>query len=320
MLNESHIIQKLKNNFPDYIGDDAAVLPLFNNKSQLITKDLLIENRHFKTHYVDAAALAHKALHVNLSDIAAMGGKPLYILCGIAIPERLAEYATQFLDELASACKKANVILIGGDTTAANDTLCISITAIGEAQNHHIKYRTQAKPTQKLCHIGNIGFAHLGLTAFERNLPALNTFKHALLYPQAFCKAGAWLAQHADITSMIDVSDGLFIDLSRLCKASNVGAKLFCHELPCDDLLINACNTLQLDPLITQLTGGEDYGLLFTVNEKALPVLSNTFLKQFHQPIHCIGEITIETNITLYDHENIITPTLTPFTHFGETE
>jgi thiamine-monophosphate kinase len=296
------------------------VLPLFNHKSQLITKDLLVENRHFKTHYVDAVSLAHKALQVNLSDIAAMGGKPTYILCGIAIPERLAQYATNFLNALTSACKNANVILIGGDTTAADNTLCISITAIGEAQNHHIKYRTQAKPQQLLCHLGNLGFAHLGLTAFERNTPALNTFKHAFLYPTARCKAGAWLAQHSDVTSMMDVSDGLYIDLSRLCKASGVGATLYCHQLPHDDLFLKACETLQLDPLKTLLTGGEDYGLLFTVNAHAAQPLSNTFLKQFHHPIHCIGEITQDTNITLYDHDTLITPTLTPFTHFGETE
>ena len=320
MLNEAHLIQSLKESFPGFIGDDAAVLPLFNQKSQLITKDLLIENRHFKTHYVDAASLAHKALHVNLSDIAAMGGKPTYILCGIAIPERLASYATHFLNELTTACKAANVILIGGDTTASNDTLCISITAIGEAQNHHLKYRTHAKPQQRLCHIGNLGLAHLGLTAFERGIPALNTFKHAFLYPTALCKAGAWLAQHADVTSMMDVSDGLYIDLTRLCKASNIGAKVYCHTLPHDDLFINACNTLTLDPLTTQLTGGEDYGLLFTVNANAAQALSTTFLKQFHHPIHCIGEMTQAPNITLYDHDNIITPTLTPFSHFGETE
>ncbi len=320
MLNEAHIIQTLKNSFPDYIGDDAAVLPLSRDQAQLITKDLLIENRHFKTQYVDAASLAHKALHVNLSDIAAMGGKPTYILCGIAIPTRLATYATDFLTALTQACKAANVILIGGDTTGADDTLSISITALGIAPTQHIKYRTQAKPQQILCHIGNIGFAHLGLTAFERNTPALNTFKHALLYPTALCKAGAWLAQYADITSMMDVSDGLYLDLTRLCKASNVGAKLYCDQLPCDDLFLKACDRLQLDPLITLLTGGEDYGLLFTVNAQAVPALSNRFLKQFHHPIHCIGEITTEKQITLYDHETIITPTITPFSHFGETE
>lgn len=318
MLSESNIIHELKKIFPTHIGDDAAVLTPTATRRLVITKDILVENKHFRTRYVEPAALAHKALHVNLSDLAAMSAQPQYILCGIAIPARLADYAQLFLTALAKACLTANVILIGGDTTASAHDLFISITAIGEADQPHLKTRSQAKPGDAIALIGELGLAHLGFLALEKNLANFPSEKKAFLYPEAKIQAGLWLGQHAAITSLMDVSDGLFVDLTRLCQASNVGAKVQLDQLPLTQDFKSACAALQLDPLTTALTGGEDYGLLFTIHQDDVENITKAYAKAHSQPLHVIGEIQSDQTIDFYDHHEKRELHLTPFTHFGE--
>lgn len=317
MLSEPKLIAQLKHAFPTHIGDDAAVLPP-SSLTTLISKDILVEHKHFNTHYVDAASLAHKALHVNLSDLAAMGATPRYALLGIAIPTRLSDYAEAFITQFINACKVANVTLIGGDTTASANDLFISVTVLAEADSSHIKYRHTAKPKQAICITGPLGLAHLGLTAFETKQNGFDIEKQALLKPNAKTQEGLWLAKQNGVTSLMDVSDGLYIDLKRLCEASGVGAELHLETLPQSPEFKNACAALKLDPLSVLLTGGEDYGLLFTVDNAHLKQLANSFENEFHDRFIHIGN-TIETpGIALFENDQPSTLTLTPFSHFGE--
>ncbi|HEU5280780.1 MAG TPA: thiamine-phosphate kinase [Gammaproteobacteria bacterium] len=317
MLSESSIITQLKQAFPSHIGDDAAVLPA-SSHNMVITKDILVEHKHFNTNYVDAASLAHKALHVNLSDLAAMGATPRYIMLGIAIPTRLSDYAKTFLTHFTTACKTANVVLIGGDTTASANDLFISVTALGEAQTSPLKYRNTAKPKQTICITGPLGLAHLGLCAFENNQPGFEAEKQALLKPRAKIQEGQWLAKQSAVTSLMDVSDGLYIDLKRLCEASRLGAELYLETLPQSPEFNAACLALKLDPATVLLTGGEDYGLLFTVEATEANHLADTFQKTFHYDFMQIGCTTSNHDITLLHHQKPTTLSLTPFNHFGE--
>lgn len=221
MLSEDNIIRDLQAKSKGFIGDDAAVLPNLSNDKYIITKDLLTEDVHFRLKYFMPQDLAHKALHVNLSDLAAMGAEPLYILCGISMPNHLQEYASNFLSYLTICCQEVGVILIGGDTTSSSEKLFISITAIGKAQERNIKYISTARSDDLVCLAGNLGFAHLGFTTLENGFVTNTKYTDKFLHPQAKLKEGVWLGKHTCVTSMTDVSDGIYINLKRLCFASN---------------------------------------------------------------------------------------------------
>jgi thiamine-monophosphate kinase len=308
MISEQELIGLVQEQSEGFIGDDAAVLPSLTGEKYVISKDLLVEEVHFRIKYFTPQDLAHKALNVNLSDLAAMGAKPLYVLCGIAIPKHLQEYARHFLKSLTLACKDAGIILIGGDTTSSKEHLFISITALGSANADEIKCRNSAKTGDVLCLAGNLGFAHSGFTAIE--LGTTTKYTPYFLRPDARIKEGIWLAKQKCITSMMDSSDGLFIDLSRLCKASGKGAVLDLDK-------VQSC----LEPEVTlqiALEGGEDYGLLFTINPDSLEELSRQFARIFNYHLKIIGTITDDQSVLLQKDDQYIDLNITPFTHFGE--
>ncbi|KTD64600.1 thiamine-phosphate kinase [Legionella shakespearei] len=308
MISEKELIGLVQEQSDGFIGDDAAVLPSLTGERYLISKDLLIEDVHFRIHYFTPQDLAHKALNVNLSDLAAMGAKPLYVLCGIAIPKGLQEYARHFLQSLTLACKEAGIILIGGDTTSSQEHLFISITVLGSAHAETIKYRNSAKVGDVLCLAGNLGFAHLGFTALENNNST--PYTPYFLRPDARIKEGLWLAKQKCITSMMDSSDGLFIDVNRLCDASGKGAVIDLDK-------VQNC----LEPEVSlqiALEGGEDYGLLFTVNPHSLEELTRQFAEIFNYPLKIIGFITEDQSVSLQKDGQHIDLNITPFTHFGE--
>ncbi|MFN7038648.1 MAG: thiamine-phosphate kinase [Alphaproteobacteria bacterium] len=316
MISEDQIIINLSAKSEGFIGDDAAILPQLNDEQYAISKDLLIEDVHFRTSYFSPEDLAHKALHANLSDLAAMGVKPLYILCGISIPATLEGYANDFLKYLSKVCKKLKIILIGGDTTASKEKLFISITAIGKTQNHQIKYRSAAIKDNIICLAGNLGWAHLGFTALERSNNIDAKYIKSFLRPDAKTKEAIWLAAQSSITSMMDVSDGLYIDLKRLCKSSNCGAVIYLDNLVYDTQFKNACQILNLEPLKIMLEGGEDYGLIFTCNEESFNKLYDSFSKIFKYNLKVIGKITKKQSVLFYQNHKFKNLDILPFTHF----
>jgi thiamine-monophosphate kinase len=309
MLNETKIINYLKQNFisPGGIGDDAAII----TGSNLISKDLLVEDIHFRLKYTDAASLAHKALQVNLSDIAAMGGLPSHVLLGIALPQNAQEYIDEFLQSFVQSCHQNNVELIGGDTCASPDKLYISVTIIGTA--HTPILRSTAKIGDIVCAVGNLGYAHLGLQALESNTDIPKEFKQAFLKPNAAIKESLWLSSQASVTAMMDISDGLLTDLKKLCFASGVAAEINIDNLKNNIIFEESCSALNLNPLEVILTGGEDYGLLFTVKNdtyQELQANANFLIKRIGKIIKGNkGEVAFSRNIDL---------SLKEFSHFGE--
>ena len=310
MINEDQLIQSLPQYHDGVIGDDAAVIPGKKGHKQVITKDLLVENQHFRTDYCNPEDLAHKALQVNLSDIAAMGAKPQYVLCGIAIPKRLHLYAQTFLAAFAKACQEAKVVLIGGDTTASSQHLFISITAIGLATKKNLKYRNAAQIGDGIAVIGNLGHAHLGWLNLEKHKNTNTRYTQNFLRPQAKNKEGVWLAKQPFVTSMMDISDGLYIDLRRLALSAKKKAVLDMDSL-----------STQLDPEIplqTALAGGEDYGLLITIRPHALTTLAENFTRKFGYPLKIVGHISEGEGVCLMQGNQPFTKTIDYFTHFGE--
>ena len=319
MLSEANIIESLRIEFPQYIGDDAAVIRTSNNQNYIVTKDILVENIHFRTSYFDPSSLAQKALHVNLSDIAAMGAKADFVILGIAIPTSQELYAKEFLKSFANKCKEASVVLIGGDTTKSEDKLFISITIIGSTSSKNIKYRSNAKEGDLICIAGDYGLAHLGFITCERSINGFAQYKERFLRPIAKLKEGLWLGNENSVTSMMDVSDGLFIDLKKLCSASNLQGNIDLNSLnPCSSILSKDCYDLGLKPLEVILSGGEDYSLLFTVSKNHYNNLAIHFEQDFGYKIKNIGHISKGKGVRFLENGLDKTLIINPFSHFGE--
>lgn len=311
-MRENDIIQILHAQFPKYIGDDAAVLPYSSQEVQLISKDLLVEDIHFRKDYFTPQDLAHKALHANLSDIAAMGARARFVLCGIAIPKAAEAYAQGFLEALSNFCQALGLSLVGGDTSASPNALCISITVIGYGQETQLKYRHTAQADDIIAVVGNLGWARLGLFALEQNHPIDACFQDACLRPEAEIKMGTWLGQQNDVTSMMDVSDGLYTDLGRLAKASKLQATIMLETLLVSDKFQQACQSLGQDPHKTVLSGGEDYALLCTVRPKAWTAITKAAPKSLYR----IGSMQTGRGLRMTEQGQVKTPDLAPFHHF----
>ncbi len=320
MLSEENIINIIRNTFPDYIGDDAAVIPAWENNSYIITKDLLVEGVHFKLDYFKAEEIAHKALHVNLSDLAAMGAKPLFVLGGVALPETFEKHNEAFIKSFINACENASILPIGGDTTRSIDRLCISITAIGIANNNNIKYRKSARVEDLICVVGDLGYAYLGLDTLERGLRFNNKFEDALLKPKALLEEGMWLGNQYSVRAMMDISDGLLIDLKKMAIESQITAELYLEKFTYDNEFDKQCASINIEPVKAMLTGGEDYSLLFTVDPNLYTELEKDFKERFGYGIKVLGKVVKKASESVIIKKNNIIQDikLNLFSHFGE--
>ena len=263
------------------IGDDAAVLD-FKNKKAVLTTDFLVEGVHFDLSYMPLKHLGYKAVMVNLSDVYAMNATATQITVSIAVSNRFPLEALEELYEgIALACKKFKVDLIGGDTTSSTTGLLISVTAIGEANESEITYRNGAKPNDLLVVSGDLGAAYMGLQVLERekevfkvnpnSQPDLEPYSYIVerqLKPEARKDIPELLKElKVQPTSMIDISDGLSSEILHLCKNSGVGCNLFEDKIPLDPTVISVCEEFNIDSTTVALSGGEDYELLFTIDQ-----------------------------------------------------
>lgn len=261
------------------IGDDGAVLDFKSNKV-VVSTDLLVEGVHFDLSYMPLKHLGYKAVVVNISDICAMNAVPTQITVSIAVSNR---FPLEALEELYAGIQLAstyyNVDVIGGDTTSSQTGLIISVTAIGEAAEKDITYRSGAKDTDLLVVTGDLGAAYMGLQILERekqvflvnpnNQPDLEHYSYLIerqLKPEAR-KDIKKLLQDLDVqpTSMIDISDGLSSELFHICKQSGVGCNVYEDKLPLDPQFINVCEEFNIDSTTIAINGGEDYELLFSI-------------------------------------------------------
>ena len=247
------------------IGDDTAVVR--GPKNLLLTKDLLVEDYDFRPALCPPRLLGRKALNVNLSDIAAMGGRPLHALLGLALPvETDAKWLLAFLDGFRGAARAAGVSLVGGDISEARKIM-ISVTVTGEAET--FVRRGGARPGDLVFVSGTLGDAAAGLRIIEKaGRPGKDRIAGPLLRkfldPAPRLELGALLARRKLAAAMIDVSDGLSVDLAHICEESGAGAEIDLARVP----LSAALRRFAEDPLPLALDGGEDFELLFTVRPR----------------------------------------------------
>lgn len=292
-LSEESIVNLMKSYFPNSdIGDDAAILPqLANQERYVVSKDLLIEGNHFRLAYFQPEELAIKSLEVNISDIAAMGAEPLFVFLGLAIPNRFSKsYLESYLKGFAKACKKRQIVCLGGDVVGRSILLTISISIIGKGTQFDHSRRSGARIGDQIVAVGKLGYARLGLLACER-WELRSPFRKNCLEPKSLLREGIWLAKQDEVTSMMDISDGLYSSTKSLIDASKVSARLEIDRLRKDPIFHAECRRLKVDALGTMLTGGEDYSLLLTVDSSGLERLKEKFQLEFTTDFQEIGEI-----------------------------
>ncbi len=295
------------------IGDDCAVIASTEKQNIVVTTDTLVAGVHFPLD-TSARAIGHKAVAVNLSDIAAMGAKPSWLSLAITIPEVDDVWLGEFCAGVFDLCEYYNVQLIGGDTTQG--PLSITITAQGLIPENKYLSRAGAKTGDWLYVTGDIGDAALALQQIKQKVSVESTFiepiRKKLDYPKPRVLAGQTLREYA--SAAIDISDGLIADLGHICQASNVGANIVLDAIPLSKIMRDS---LPLEDAINlALTGGDDYELLFTISEDN-KVGMETALSHAGTLVTCIGQINASQTISTTLNNKPVPILSAGFEHFS---
>lgn len=279
------------------VGDDAALVRVTPGKELAVSTDMLVAGRHFFPN-TDPYALGHKALAVNLSDLAAMGATPRWATLSIALPRVNARWLEKFSQGLFDLADRYGVALIGGDTTRG--PLAFSITIMGEVPRGQALRRSNAKPGDEIWVSGALGDAALALAHLQGKTQLAprdaRVLAQRLHRPQPRVKLGLQLLKVAH--SAIDISDGLLADLGHILDASRVGAELCFDALPVSVELHR-----YLDRPITRqmmLAGGDDYELCFTAAPRQHARITR-LARRLQLPLTCIGRITLKRGLVLRD-------------------
>lgn len=281
-------------------GDDAFVAKLSPDFLLVATKDLLIEDVHFRTSWTTPQDLGYKSIAVNLSDLAAMGAvRPLYALVGLALPGDIpVDFVEKLYKGMCVISRKYGLIIAGGDTTSSKKHIVISITLIGEAKKHDIVLRSGAKPGDLIMVTGAFGDSGAGLYLLRKGIKRTKSYQKYLinkhLLPEPRLEAAHKISRFA--TSMIDSSDGLAACVNFIADESGVGMVVDLEKIPVSAQLKKLKNDHKdIDLPGLCLAGGEDYELVFTVNPNNLKGL----LKIFPQA-KAIGKVTKEKTIKYF--------------------
>ncbi|MCX5757711.1 MAG: thiamine-phosphate kinase [Candidatus Hydrogenedentes bacterium] len=269
------------------IGDDCAVLR-FATHTLLVSCDLSIEGVHFLPG-TPPEAIGWKSAASSLSDIAAMGGAPNFVLVSLACPpECEVAYIERVYDGLLDALSQSGAVLVGGDTSRSLAGLILDVTAIGEVVGGRCLTRKGARPGDRLVTTGHLGLSAAGLHALENGheAPAL---VHAHYTPAPRVSEGQWLASCADVHAMLDISDGLVQDAGHLADAGRLGVDIARESIPVHLVLAAYAQEHACDTCAFMLAGGEDYELAFAVDEAACDDVLAAFRREFRTPVSVVG-------------------------------
>jgi thiamine-monophosphate kinase len=304
------------------IGDDAAVLPVRGRA--VLSTDMLVEGTHFSLDYFRPAELGFRALSANLSDLAAMGAKPLAYLVAVAAPPDVPiPFLRGLYRGMALAAAPAGMRLVGGDTVRG-EKLVLSVTVAGEAAPGKAVLRSGARPGDLVVVTGQPGWSRLGLSLLSKGRPARASGwrREAMgrhLTPVARWREGIAAARSGAVRAMIDVSDGVLPDLGHLLEEGGLGARLDAAAFPLPKPFLSAAAALGVDPLHAFLSGGEDYELLMAVPPRKLEALRRA-MAPFPCGISPIGVLTAGggVSVSMPDGREVPGDALPPgFLHFG---
>ncbi len=289
-------------------GDDAALVEC-DSGLEILTADLLVEGVHFREETTSPRDLGYKSLTVNVSDVAAMGGRPRYALVSLAIPAGIEmPWIVDLYGGLREAAGRYGLAIVGGDLSRSNETV-IAVAVTGEVGKNRAVTRSGARPGDRVVVTGALGAAAAGLRLAEANRREVaegleaawgRSLLEAYARPVARIGEGETLAA-AGATAMMDLSDGLAKDLDRLCRESEVGARIDLSLIPVADALREGASALGLDAVELALEGGEDYELLATLAPEAVQRVAGRVAERFGTPLTDIGEIVEGEGITAID-------------------
>lgn len=272
MINRIHqIVDKPSGRILLGLGDDSAIIQPRMGWEILVTTDALVENVHFDFSYTPFSSLGWKALAISVSDIASMGGLPLCCVISLAIPETIQiEDVESFFLELNHCARRTACPLIGGDTVASKASFFISVTVIGEVESGLAVKRSGAKPGDLLCMTGQIGASRVGFDILTQKYDR-SRFDYSVkrfLKPKPKVDEARNLIQKLEVTSMIDISDGLSSEINHLCRESHVGCILWEDRIPISEDAIHWTELSGLNTTQYVLESGEEYELLFTIDRE----------------------------------------------------
>ncbi len=302
MQSELEFINNLKSRYGlNKIGDDAAVLPKDSRTDLVISADMLIEDIDFRLDWSTPEFIGHKSLIVSISDISAMGGKPVWSMISIGIPEKLwkTDFVDKFYESYMHELEMHEVELVGGDVSKTPEKVVVDSIVAGEVKKGKAILRSTARVGDLIFVTNELGCAAAGLKLLENGIrydDSAATWQKNIIINQLKPLSGINTTKFSEFaSSMIDISDGLSSDLMHICEASKVGAKIYANKIPIDKKLLRIGKndfkrflSENLDILDLALHGGEDFELLFTIN----PSDMMKFEKRISVNFTHIGEIT----------------------------
>jgi thiamine-monophosphate kinase len=310
--------------------DEGVAIINVGDHYRLITSQLLLEGIHFDLTYCPLKHLGYKAITVNISDIAAKNGVTEQIFVQVAVSSK---FPMEALEELYAgiylACEEYQVDLVGAGMSASATGLVISVTAVGKVSKDKVCLRKGAQPHNIVCVTGDLGAAYLGLQVLSREKqvfqadpnmqPDLEPYKYLVqrqLKPEARMDIIQTLDQLQVVpSSMIDITDGLAAELFHISKAAKVGVTIYEERLPIDQATYETAVSFNLDPIMCAVNGGEDYELLFTIQQKDFNKIEN------HPDIACIGYVTdLSQGLNLVTKSGSMVPITAPGWEHGTSE
>jgi thiamine-monophosphate kinase len=285
------------------IGDDAAVWKPSSSHLSVITTDALVDGVHFRSAQMNALHIGHRAMAANLSDVAAMGARPVLATVALGVPPDAAqEQLLELYAGMNALARGHGVRIVGGDIVAA-PVLTLALTLVGEVRRSHLRRRDGARPGDVLALTGPLGASHAGLLLLENAIAvdpqAAQRAAAAFATPAPRVREGRWLAASANVHAMMDCSDGLSTDLGRLTRASGCGALI--DRVPVDPAADAVAQALGGDGRAYALHGGEDFELLVAVAPRAFAHLSGRFRQRFGSPLLPVGRVEKQEGLRLLE-------------------
>jgi len=279
------------------IGDDTAALDLGGKDLVLLTVDSQVEGAHFLRDRTPARSLGRRLLAVNLSDIAAMGGRPTHALVSLVLPSELeAEWLEEIYQGIGEEADRFGVAVVGGNVARSPSGIVLDLALVGQVARDRVLTRGGAQLGDAVLVTGSLGVAAAGLALIERpelRLPPAEretlTARHFVPIPRV--REGSVIAASGLATAMVDLSDGLGSDIGHVCDRSEVGVRIYTEKLPIPPAVRRVAELTGQTPWELALFGGEDFELCFTAPASAAETIADRVVKETGTPVAMVGEI-----------------------------
>jgi thiamine-monophosphate kinase len=310
-LSERELIARMRERFPPApgwvavgIGDDAAVVETERNRLEVLTVDAIVDGVHFDSTFTPPAAIGHRALAVNLSDLAAMGATPRLALLSLALPGAFPLAAfDEMIASLSSVAARLRTAIVGGNLTRTSGPLVVDVTVVGTVKKRQTLTRAGARPGDHLYVTGSIGAAAAGLQMLRGGVTtprgaADEACIRRYLYPEPRLRLGSLLGRNRAATACMDLSDGLADAVRQIAEASGIGARIEGSALPIEPAARRWFEEHGQDAVSASITGGDDYELLIAARPRLAGRLTAA-LRHGDAPLTRIGSCTADRSIVV---------------------